>query len=138
MHIVTLSYAVNVFYKEFHLEHKIIADNVNISGSFKTWQKILKENLQNITPHCSHESKDSKNGALLQVDLLVFELKSDMSLVLKGPVIEELVDFDAGINIKSEAPKIKAFGQAIQTFAEILCNLLETPNSCYKFKVHPC
>ena len=75
---------------------------------------------------------------MLQVDLLVSELKNDMSLVLKGPVIEEFVGFDADINIKSEAPKIKAFGQAIQTFAEILCNLLETTNSCYKFKVHPC
>ena len=59
-------------------------------------------------------------------------------MVLKDPVATEVINLDTDIMIDSEAPKIKAFGQAIQIFVEILCNLLETTNSYYKFKVHPC
>ena len=120
----------------------MIAKNEIISDSFRTWQKILEENLQNVTSYCPHaiagESKESKSRGLLYEDLIVSELNNDRSLVLKDPVVDEFINLDTDIKINSEAPKIKAFGQAIQTFVEILCNLLETTNSYYKFKVHPC
>ena len=119
-----------------------MANNENISDSFKIWQKILEENLQNVTSYCPHaiakESKKSKNRGLLHEDLFVFEVKNDRSLVLKNPVVDEFINIDTDIKIDSEAPKIKSFGQAIQTFVEILCSSLETTNSHYKFKVHPC
>ena len=118
------------------------ANNENISDNLKTWEKVLEENLQNVTSYCpdaiAKESKESENRGLLHEDLLVFELKNDRSLVLEDLVVSEFINLDADIMIDSEAPKIKAFGQAIQTFVEILCKWLETTNSYYKFKVHPC
>ena len=91
----------------------MIANNDN----FKTWQKNLEENLQNVTSYCPHaiakESKESKNRRLLYEDLLVFELNNDRSLVLKDPVVDEFTNLDTDIKINSEAPKIKAFGEAI-------------------------
>ena len=120
----------------------MIANNEIISDSFKTWQTNLEENLQNVTSYCPHaiakESEESRNRRLLYEDLLVFELNNDRSLVLKDPVVDEFINLDTHIKINSEEPKIKAFGETIQTFVEILCNLLETTNSYYKFKVYPC
>ena len=102
----------------------MIANNEIISDSFKTWQTNLEENLQNVTSYCPHaivkESKESKNRRLLYEDLLVFELNNDRSLVLKDPVVDEFINLDTYIKINSEVPKIKAFGETIQTFVEIL------------------
>ena len=118
------------------------ANSENISDNFKTWQKVLEENLKNVTSCCpiaiAKGSKESENRGLLHEGLPVSELKNARSLVLKDPVVSEFINLDTEIKIDSEAPKIKAFGQFIQTFVEILCNLLETTNSNYKFKVHPC
>ena len=133
----------------------------DISNSSEAWEKLLEENLQNISSCCpcaiAEVSRESKNRGLLKkylrgirknnkslvmTDPVESELNNEVnnikSLVLRDPIEDELINLDINIKINSEAPKVKAFGQAIQKFVEILCNLLETENSCYKFKVYPC
>ena len=111
-------------------------DDKDIANSCKIWKKVLEENIQNITSYCPHaiakESKESKRIGLSH------ELKDSTSLVLKNPIQNEFINLDLDIKISSEAPKVKAFGQTIHLFVETLCNLLETANSYYIFKVHPC
>lgn len=69
---------------------------------------------------------------------LMNEVNNIKSLVLRNSVENELINLDINIRINNEAPKLKAFGQSIQKFVEILCNLLKTENNCYKFKVYLC
>ena len=69
---------------------------------------------------------------------LMNEVNNIKSLVLRNSVENELINFDINIRINSEAPKLKAFGQSIQKFVEMLCNLLKTENNYYKFKVYLC
>ena len=137
------------------------ASEKDVSNSSEAWEKLLENNLRNITLCCPHalaeESRESKNRGFLQKYLRTIpknnkrlvmrdpvenefynEVNNIKSLVLKDPIEDELINLDINIKINSEAPKIKAFGQAIQKFVEILCNLLETENSCFKFKVYPC